>query len=99
MQSRGKDKSGIPFMHWEPMSEEQRKKFKRGLAAQRSLKERAPGPAPRIAIHDDAQWRGPRAFDRGLKCNVRGRTHRRDLFKSRGWEEVGDAKLKDFGVD
>ena len=95
----------LPISAW---SDEQRAKFRRAVAEQKKVNER-PAPAARVAIHDDAPWRGRKSFDRGLRVHCRGRTHAREqlahynrLRAAKGDPpvfNVGDASLKDFGID
>lgn len=105
-------KSGVPYTHWQPFaawSEQQRAKFKAAVAEQRTAKIEQSGPKPRVAIHDDAPWRGKKSFDIGLRVHCRGRTHAREQLAERNRLRaaqgdppifnVGDASLKDFGID
>ena len=91
-------KSGIISSHWQPLSGEQKKKFKDALAEQERLKKQqteAPG-GRRFNIHDDARWRGPRAYDKGLRGYINGRSHWKRVMKGRGLVDCGDAKAEDF---
>ena len=88
----------MPTERWEAIfGKADPTKFRKAKKAQDAAKKKrnneVASTSAGVAVHGDDLYRG---FDRGLGCNVRGRTHRRELMKRVG-EQSGRGPLREAG--